>query len=409
MRTTRAILLPLLLLALSAITVKSQIIYSEDFENGTGGWQSSGVNSNWAWGIPNGTQINSAASGLRAWVTNLNGNYGPNQLSYLESPYFNFSGAGADPLFSSAIYYNTENNFDKCWLEVSVDSGATWTKVGSSGTGTNWYNDVNNDWWDGNSNAWLIADNFLSGTAGEPSVKVRFVFNSDAIIFFEGIGIDNINISAPIGDDVGIIAVNTPISGCGLSSAEQVNVTVRNFGSLAQSNFPLQYTVNGGPPTLEMFTATILPGDTANFTFTTTADLSTPGSYTINSRTLLPGDALAINDATSTTVVSIAAVTNFPFSEDFELFTLCGGSPCSANCTNAVANNWIQSTGDDIDWAINSGPTTSGGTGPNMDHDPGTANGKYIYTEASGCVNSHAAIISPCLDLSGLTAPFVEF
>ncbi len=77
--------------------------FTENFENGTGGWITDGENSSWARGFPNSTTTNgillTAASGNNAWVTNLNGTdtsggYNNMENSYLISPCFNFSNLG---------------------------------------------------------------------------------------------------------------------------------------------------------------------------------------------------------------------------------------------------------------------------------------------------------------------------
>lgn len=55
------------------IPIISSFPYSQNFEAGNGSWIGGGLSSSWAWGTPSGTVINSAASGQRAWVTNLGG------------------------------------------------------------------------------------------------------------------------------------------------------------------------------------------------------------------------------------------------------------------------------------------------------------------------------------------------
>ncbi|NNM16333.1 MAG: hypothetical protein HKO56_06725, partial [Bacteroidia bacterium] len=58
------------------------------------------------------------------------------------------------------------------------------------------------------------------------------------------------------------------------------------------------------------------------------------------------------------------------------------------------------------------GGTPSSGTGPSVDHSPGTASGKYLYTEVSGspvCANKTAMMMSPCIDLNGTSTPELRF
>ncbi len=55
------------------IPVISSLPYTQDFETGAGGWISGGTSSTWELGVPAGTLISSANSGVNAWVTNLDG------------------------------------------------------------------------------------------------------------------------------------------------------------------------------------------------------------------------------------------------------------------------------------------------------------------------------------------------
>jgi len=101
---------------------------------------------------------------------------------------------------------------------------------------------------------------------------------------------------APPGpDDIGISQITTPVSGV-LTAAEVVTVDIRNYGSNNITNPMLQYTVDGGPAEVEMYTGTIAAGTTEAYTFTATADLSGVGPFVIEARTNLAGDTNAGND-----------------------------------------------------------------------------------------------------------------
>ena len=69
----------------------SSFPYFQNFEENDGFWYTKGVKSTWEYGVPNAKKISSAASGTKAWVTKLNGNYNSNELSYLISPCFDVS------------------------------------------------------------------------------------------------------------------------------------------------------------------------------------------------------------------------------------------------------------------------------------------------------------------------------
>ena len=102
-------------------------------------------------------------------------------------------------------------------------------------------------------------------------------------------------------------------------------------------------------------------------------------------------------------------ISTFPYSEDFEAEPTCV-TTCNTACP--LIGGWTNliTFGDDIDWTIDEGGTISGGTGPAIDANPGTATGNYAYTESSlPCVDSQAVLFSPCFDISNLMNPTFSF
>jgi hypothetical protein len=89
-------------------------------------------------------------------------------------------------------------------------------------------------------------------------------------------------------------------------------------------------------------------------------------------------------------------VSTFPYEEDFE----DGG---------ALPIGWTQDVADDFDWIIYAGGTPSSATGPTTDHNPGTSAGYYLFTESSGNNGNTANVISPPLNISSLTNPYLGF
>ncbi len=102
-------------------------------------------------------------------------------------------------------------------------------------------------------------------------------------------------------NDIGIIAIPTPISSDGLG-AETVTITIENFGTQEQSNFDVSYSVDGGTAVIETVTGPIAADSTVDYTFTQTADLSQSGSYEIVATTVLSNDANTSNDSFTATV-----------------------------------------------------------------------------------------------------------
>ena len=167
----------------------------QNFEGGNGYYYAGGRNSSWEYGTPASGKINSAASGTKAWKTRLSGSYNDNELSYLYSPCFDLTGMTA-PTVSFSVALDIEDCggtlCDGTWVEYSVD-GENWTKLGTAGTGTNWYNKSGDQLWSvQNYTAWHVATQALP--TGISRLRLRFVMASDPGVTREGIAIDDIHV-----------------------------------------------------------------------------------------------------------------------------------------------------------------------------------------------------------------------
>jgi hypothetical protein len=119
-------------------------------------------------------------------------------------------------------------------------------------------------------------------------------------------GIFSFKLASDFDDDIGVAAIVNPTDGA-LTATETIEVTVTNYGLQDQSNFPVSYTVNGGAPVTETYTATLAAGTSNNYSFTATADMSTTGNYDLVSYTGLLGDQDNNNDTTMMTVKHLFA------------------------------------------------------------------------------------------------------
>jgi len=309
--------------------VGRQVIpYFQDFENWSGGWtvDETSQNPSWAFGTPNKTQLTSAASGQNAWVTSLTGSYNSSEKSYLNSPCFDFSNVTEDPTMEFSLYFQTETSYDGLFLEVSVDGGVNWEKIGAIGEGQNWYTFNNTilslgDVWAGlTSPTWVVARHGLPGTAGESDVRLRFGFGADGSVQYEGIGIDDIHIFVPLADDLAASTVQTSGADneCGVAQ-DKVTLTILNAGTQPQSFFQVGYSVNGGAPVIENVGATtVAPDETFSYTFTVPFD-SRNGEFNIQAWTLLLDEQNLSNDTITYTITHIPPAPDpLPFHEDFE-------------------------------------------------------------------------------------------
>lgn len=193
-----------------------------------------------------------------------------------------------------------------------------------------------------------------------------------------------------------------------------VKIKIRNPGTNSQSGFKVKYKFNNGPIAADTFQSTISPNGSAQHTFSNPLDINTTGNNTLTAWLELPNNNAAYNDTIRSTVRTINATTNSPpLTENFESFSTCGTSwNCGQEICN-LKNGWVNANNgqeDDIDWRVDSAGTPSDFTGPSVDHNPGTVEGKYLYLEASnGCEGKEAKLLSPCIDLSGSSLPTLHF
>lgn len=189
--------------------------YLEGFETNDGNWYTGGINSSWQWGTPAKTLINKAANGAKAWVTSLSGNYNDNEQSYLYSPCFDLSGL-SHPVLSFSHIFQTEDacDCDYHWVEYSTD-GVSWTKLGNTGSGVNWYDNSVKQAWQVSDPKWHVSSYDVPAA---PSVKFRIVMKSDMAANYEGVGIDDIHVfdKAAVYSGADITSgLSLPVSGSG--------------------------------------------------------------------------------------------------------------------------------------------------------------------------------------------------
>jgi len=167
--------------------------YLQNFEDSDGGYYSS-MDSTWQYGKPQSPNMDHAASGSKAWKTNLSGSYRPNQLAYLYSPCFYIGNLGR-PALSFSLSYNIEPRseealYDRGFVEYSHD-GINWQRLGQAGSGTNWYTDTEQVW-QGNAAYWHVATTLLPTDADV--IMFRFVMGSDAGMELDGMAVDDIHV-----------------------------------------------------------------------------------------------------------------------------------------------------------------------------------------------------------------------
>ena len=152
--------------------------------------------------------------------------------------------------------------------------------------------------------------------------------------------------------DVGAIAITAPVSGYGLGN-ETITATIKNFGASTQSNFTVQYTINGGAPVVETFAGPIAAEQEMSYSFAQKGDFSALGTYIIKVSTSLAGDTNPSNDSVTETIQHVLCQPNMDcsFGDGFRLVSIAeinnpSGCEGYADFTNLVANLAPGSTND---------------------------------------------------------------
>lgn len=370
--------------------VVSSFPYYEDFESGPGGWVAEWRDDfpcSWQLGTPNDTALDHAASGTKAWKTNLAGFYSDEEFSYITGPCFDLSAINT-PWVDCSIWYE-QNELDFFKLEASIDYGAHWFTIGNPDEGTNWYNTPQgsvNDGWYGYSGNWITAKHALDTLGGKPHVQLRFIFKPGSNGVNEGVAVDDIRIYEAPFKNLGVVSVTNPGSGCGLVSTENIGIRFVNFGLQPQVNFNVAYRLNNNSWITELVNDTIYPGDTMDYTFTQQADFSGTGNYHLTARTELANDLDTTNDSISVNIYNFPDYSTYPHFQDFEQND--GGWAASGENPSL---EWGQIT----DTVITHAASGSRAWKTNIDGPCNELEDSYLT--------------GPCFNLTGLLNPYVKF
>ena len=107
--------------------------------------------------------------------------------------------------------------------------------------------------------------------------------------------------------DTGIVNIDSPTSGL-LTDSEIITISIFNYGENSISNFDVSYQLDDGTIITETFTGTIASGETAQYTFTSTVDMSEIGAiYQITAFASLADDENNTNDSFTSEVTHLNA------------------------------------------------------------------------------------------------------
>ena len=163
--------------------------------------------------------------------------------------------------------------------------------------------------------------------------------------------------------DAGVTDITSPVSGCSLTSTETVTIRIFNYGSNITSPFDVSYQINGGAPVTESVFASagspILTNSTYTYSFTTPANLSTAGTYTINAYSSLTGDINPTNDAYSENVISTAPSVGGTITAPATVCETGNSGTLTLSGHTGAVQRWEYSTDLGATWVNISNTTTS--------------------------------------------------
>ncbi len=261
---------------------------------------------NWELGTPAYGVLNSAHSAPNAWCTNLLAAYYNNADAILTTQLIDFSTA-INPNMSFWIHYNTELGYDGMYVQSSTDNGASWNTLGvhNDTNGVNWYNtanlvSANGPAWSGHSNEWKKVSYNLNQFSGTAALRFRFVFRSNSAGNFEGVCIDNFEITIPSSLDAALNGFANPQQNAPQGSNQTVVAKVKNMGSGNLTGFTVSYSLNQGPVQSATWNGILTPG---GVTYVTLPAASIPaGYYTLCAWVIAPGDTTQNNDTMCVTL-----------------------------------------------------------------------------------------------------------
>jgi PKD repeat protein len=262
------------------------------------------------------------------------------------------------------------------YVLVSANNGATWDTVTTIDA----------------CDTWVSKNISLATYAGQSSIQIRFVYNASLSglggLFGgtstggAGLSIDNIVVKDASENDLGVIAITGPASGCGLSGNGHVAISIKNYGLRTQSNYTVKYSLDGGENWVEETVSNQIAANAiATYTFTASMSMPTVGRYDIIAKTALVGDEDPTNDEAEGFVVSQGLYNDAIAIFDDEEFI----------------NDWY-ADGTYSSWAFgktfvpNSDSIWTWATNPNGPVNPGEDS--YLYT--------------PCYNLTGMTNPIIK-
>ncbi|MCB0735988.1 MAG: PKD domain-containing protein [Bacteroidetes bacterium] len=214
--------------------------------------------------------------------------------------------------------------------------------------------------------------------------------------------------------DLAILEILSPVINTCQSTQFSISAKVQVKDSALIYKIPLKYKIDNGSwssPQTFKYSSGLAIDSLVTITLSTTPSITSVGKHRIHLEVDAARDDNQTNDTLSAIFYNDGPKSTFPIAVNFDAATSCGNgsSTCISDGACNLTTDWKNMPGDDLDWSIGSGATNSLGTGPENDHTQGSASGKYLFLESSGCQGGEAYLQLNCAQLNQMSNPYLEF
>ncbi len=382
-----------LLTVFSVSMSNAQIPFLEDFESST----EPGVPTNWTTadgdGLTHSTQVTAAVPGFTtpgSWGTSSGLNSAGNGISAFSSSFYIDGDFTADDWLISPAITLTNNNV-LSWDAIATEATPAFQDgyevlISTTGNQPADFGTVLFSVASENGNmTWTNRQVSLSAYSGQ---TIHLAWRNN---FTDGwfLLLDNIKIDEPTGEDIGIVSLELPESGCEFTTAP-VSFTVKNNGANPITEFDAELTTDGGFSTImETFTTNIPVAGEMMFTFAQPADFSlanADGAVVALLNLTFTGDIDATNNLGQGVVFNVGPVQLYleDHTTSFEGTWDENGVVTDADVKNWGTYNTLDANGDEKIWLV-SGPARTG---------------DQAYTYSRSIINgADDYLVSACMDM----------
>ena len=240
---------------------------------------------------------------------------------------------------------------------------------------------------------------------------IRLRFTGTRVGATGDMAIDDLRIFEPDPVEMELVDFIAPVNGfCSYSSTQPVRIKVRNQGCQTITSIPIRFNLNGTNYN-DVINTSLASGDTLTYTFTPTADLSAFITHSISVFVEAPGDANPANNSMGPrNIQHDPSISGFPYFLNFDGPTTVPGNGTPTNPGTLGTTDWtiapLNNSASNFSWYVGTGMTPTNLTGPYG----GYQSANYLYTEGNyGTAPASAVLLSECIDLGGLSAPYIDF